>query len=212
MSESLEIHISKLSRRDEQLRVALKCVLDALREQRSYTDTLYDQMYSLAERIERVEEAPWNSERGEAFREDEKELEAVSVECGRGKQGKVEAPSDCGALPDSLGASGDVRCGEVPETNGGERRVSMMEEISSEPSGEPVGSFNIEERLEKILAENTQHTEDRFASIKRSDAETKKKMAEVLSLAAMQKRKNNIERNKPRQPSATTSRWAGRKL
>jgi hypothetical protein len=193
MADRLETYISKLSRREDVLRGALKCVLDALREQRAYTDSLYDQMYSLAERIERIEDM------GDDFRADEgiqlqecARLEEICIQDSRDKQSAMETTENTSALSDSSRAGGSVPVGKAPELPAVDERsvqpvvAVLEEEITDEPTGEQMGHYTIEESIESILEENSKHADERFASIKRNDAQTKKKLRQVLEATRRQ--------------------------
>jgi hypothetical protein len=186
MSEKLETYISKLSRREDVLKGALKCVLDALREQRSYCDALYDQMYSLAERIERMEDQGTFPVDKAGFVNDDAEAGSVSgIDYGKDS---VEEVATTNSLSGCGGANSAIQLREVQQLSVvAEQQLpstaparANLEEITNEKDGAHVGHYAIEESIDSILEEHSKHADDRFASIKRNDAETKKKLREMM--------------------------------
>ena len=194
MADRLETYIAKLPRREDTLRGALKIVLDALREQRAYTDSLYDQMYSMAERIEQMEDMGGTFPADEGVKLQEcGGLQTVCIQDSGDKQSAVEKSEDLSSLSGCGDSSSPVHVGKAPELPVVAEQPAAPAaadlNITGHPEGEQVGHYTIEEFIESILAESSKRADDRFPSIKRNDREQKKKLRQLLS---WQKRPNYL--------------------
>lgn len=174
--DELEKICTNLGRRDEALRASVRAVLSALRELRTYSDTLYDQQYDLRESVEELQKA--------VFRADEDTDTPSPALVAPPTSTHVEASAPDAARPSDtpapvpaavVVAAPQVAAAEPAPAPVPAVLLSRVDNVGVADDDDPIAGLMDE------LDEATTHNQERFHSIQRRDDEMKKKVRRVLA-------------------------------
>lgn len=166
--DNLERICQGLGRRDAALRDGLRAVIVALRDHRSYCDSLYDQVYDLQQSVEELQR-----------------------HCGFPEQSDAPATPPMEVEPGPAPVAVEEPAPPAPQPGGGGPGAQLAP-VAAKPAGDaegvPIGRPNnvgIEpDPLEAILAsieERESHAAARFESIQRKDQETRDRLKKILA-------------------------------